>query len=112
MEGADAIADVEAEGRLSIAHYDLRFVKPLDDDMLHDIARRFSRIVTLEDGARMGGMGSAIAEWMADHGYTPHLTRLGLPDNFVEHGTPAQLYHLVGIDRQAIADALRAAAAE
>ena len=57
-------------------------------------------------------MGSAIAEWMADHGYTPRLTRLGLPDSFVEHGTPAQLYHLVGIDRQAIAEALRAAAAE
>ena len=112
MEGADAVADVEAEGRITVAHYDLRFVKPLDDDLLHDIARRFRHIVTLEDGARMGGMGSAIAEWMADHGYTPRLTRLGLPDSFVEHGTPAQLYHLVGIDRQAIADALRSAAAE
>ena len=84
----------------AVAHYDLRFLKPLDEDLLHEVGRKFKKIVTIEDGVRSGG--SAVMEWMADHGYSPAITRLGLPDHFVEHGTVAQLQHIVGIDKDAI----------
>lgn len=104
---AEAIKQVEEENAdLSIAHYDLRFLKPLDEEMLHQIGRSFSRIVTIEDGARMGGMGSAVLEWMEDHGYRPFVKRLGLPDTFVEHGTVAELRHIVGLDIESIKRAL------
>jgi len=104
--GVEAAAAIDELGCDGIAHYDLRFLKPLDEDMLHEIGRTFRRIVTVEDGVRNGGMGSAVMEWMADHGYMPAITRLGLPDNFVEHGTVAQLQHIVGIDREAIRQAI------
>ena len=87
---------------LSVAHYDLRFLKPLDERLLHEVGSRFSRIVTIEDGVRNGGMGSAVLEWMSDHGYQPKITRLGLPDYFVEHGTVAELRQIVGLDRDSI----------
>jgi len=90
-----------------VAHYDLRFLKPLDEDLLHEIGRKFKRIITIEDGVRNGGMGSAVLEWMADHGYTPIIKRLGLPDSFVEHGTVAQLQHITGIDKEAIKSAIQ-----
>jgi 1-deoxy-D-xylulose-5-phosphate synthase len=86
----------------AVAHYDLRFLKPLDEEMLHEIGRKFSKIVTIEDGVRNGGMGSAVMEWFSDHGYQPVVRRLGLPDHFVEHGTVAQLQHIVGIDKENI----------
>ena len=105
---AEAIEQVEKENAtLSIAHYDLRFLKPLDEEMLHHIGQNFSRIVTIEDGARMGGMGSAILEWMDDHGYRPVVKRLGLPDEFVEHGSVAELRHIVGLDVESIKTALK-----
>ena len=91
---------------LSVAHYDLRFLKPLDERLLHEVGSRFSRIVTIEDGVRNGGMGSAVLEWMSDHGYQPKITRLGLPDHFVEHGTVAELRQIVGLDRDSIRRAL------
>ncbi len=107
VTAAQAIQEVEAEnGSLSIAHYDLRFVKPLDEEMLTHIGQHFASIVTIEDGCRMGGMGSAVMEWMADHGYQPKVMRLGLPDNFVEHGTVGELQHIVGIDKEGIKRAL------
>jgi 1-deoxy-D-xylulose-5-phosphate synthase len=90
----------------SVAHYDLRFLKPLDEELLHEVGQRFSRIITVEDGARSGGMGSAVVEWMCDHGYKPDIVRLGLPDHFVEHGSVAELQHIVGIDAEAIRDAI------
>lgn len=86
----------------SIAHYDMRFLKPLDESMLKEIGERFSRIITIEDGVRNGGFGSAILEWMNDNGYHPAITRMGLPDEFVEHGTVQELHHIVGIDKEAI----------
>ena len=96
-----AIADLAAEGStLSIAHYDMRFLKPLDEDILREVGERFQRIITVEDGVRNGGMGSAVLEWMSDHGYQPHITRLGLPDEFVEQGTVAQLHHLKSSKRE------------
>ena len=91
---------------ISVAHYDLRFLKPLDEDMLHEIGRTFSRIITVEDGVRNGGMGTAVMEWMSDHGYQPAVTRMGLPDQFVEHGTVQQLRHIVGMDDEAIMRAI------
>ena len=103
---AKAIESLRLPTAPSVAHYDLRFLKPLDEDLLHEVGRRFSRIVTVEDGTRNGGMGSAVLEWMNDHGYRPIITRLGLPDQFVEHGTVAELQHIVGIDAEAIAHAI------
>ena len=82
----------------SIAHYDMRFLKPLDEIILQEVAERFSRIITIEDGVRDGGLGSAVTEWMSDHGHTPHITRMGMPDHFVEQGTVEQLRALCGID--------------
>lgn len=90
----------------SIAHYDLRFLKPLDEDMLHEIGRQFKKIITIEDGVRNGGMGSAVLEWMNEHGYTPVIRRLGLPDEFVEHGKVSELQAIVGIDRDSIRNAI------
>ncbi|MBR0269958.1 MAG: 1-deoxy-D-xylulose-5-phosphate synthase, partial [Prevotella sp.] len=92
---------------LSVAHYDMRFLKPLDEQLLHEVGQRFRRIVTIEDGVRNGGFGSAILEWMSDHGYQPQMTRLGLPDCFVEHGTVDELRHIVGLDRQSILNAIQ-----
>ena len=86
----------------SVAHYDMRFLKPLDETLLEEVGRKFKRIITIEDGVRNGGMGSAVMEWMNDHGYQPSITRLGLPDRFVEHGTVDELRHIVGIDKESI----------
>ena len=86
----------------SIAHYDMRFLKPLDEKLLEEVGNRFSRIITIEDGVRNGGLGSAVTEWMSDHGYTPHIIRMGLPDHFVEQGTVQQLREICGIDIESI----------
>lgn len=109
---AEAIARVEAEraavGRpVAVAHYDLRFLKPLDTELLDEVGRTFRRVVTVEDGVRAGGMGSAVLEYFADHDCDVHVERLGLPDQFVEHGDLASLHHLVGIDAEGIAAAIR-----
>ena len=96
-----------SRGGEAFTHYDMRFLKPLDEEILEEVGRRFRRIVTVEDGVRNGGFGSAVLEWMSDHGYHPQITRLGLPDDFVEHGTPAELYHIVGLDKDAISNAIK-----
>ena len=101
-----AIEAAEKETGRSIAHYDLRFLKPLDEDMLHEIGKSFSKIVTIEDGALKGGMGSAILEFMADNQYHPLIRRIGLPDKFVQHGTPKELYQICGMDCESIANVL------
>lgn len=92
--------------QLSIAHYDMRFAKPLDTEILKDVAQQFDRIITIEDGAREGGFGSAVLEWLEDNGYRKNVVRLGLPDHFVEHGTVVELQHIVGIDAEGIIDAV------
>jgi 1-deoxy-D-xylulose-5-phosphate synthase len=89
-----------------VAHYDLRFLKPLDEALLHEVGRKFSRILTVEDGARQGGMGSAVLEFMADHGYSPQVVRIGIPDHFVTHGPVADLYRLCGMDAEGILNAM------
>ncbi len=90
----------------SAAHYDMRFVKPLDTELLTEVARKFDRIITVEDGAREGGFGSAVLEWLSDNGFKPKVVRLGLPDHFVEQGTVAELQHITGIDAEAIRSAI------
>ncbi|WP_026314735.1 1-deoxy-D-xylulose-5-phosphate synthase [Bacteroides gallinarum] len=103
---ARAIQRAEKEKGLFIAHYDLRFLKPLDEALLHEAGRSFGRIVTVEDGVLKGGMGSAVLEFMADNGYTPHIERIGVPDLFIEHGTVQELYRLCGMDEEAIYNTL------
>ena len=93
----------------SVAHYDMRFLKPLDEGILHEVGRKFKRVVTVENGVRNGGLGSAVMEWLGDHGYTVQVTRLGLPtDHFVEHGKVSELQHLVGLDVESIKKAIQA----
>ena len=106
-QASAAISEVEKEcpGR-SIAHYDMRFVKPLDERLLREVGERFQRVVTVEDGVRNGGFGSAVLEWLSDHGYKTEVVRLGLPDEFVEHGKVDELQHIVGIDKEGIKQSL------
>ena len=105
-DAIQAIEEVEKETKMSVAHYDMRFVKPLDENILTEVGKKFKRIVTIEDGVRMGGMGSAVLEWMSDHGYQTQITRLGLPDDFVEHGTVEQLREIVHLDHKSIKNAI------
>jgi len=92
---------------ISVAHYDMRFLKPLDEDILHEVGRKFRRIITVENGVRNGGLGSAVMEWLSDHDYSVRVTRLGLPDDrFVEHGTVSELQQLCGIDKGSIIKAI------
>lgn len=105
-DASRAIAALAAEG-ISAAHYDLIFVKPIDEDLLGEIARKGCPIVTVEDGTINGGMGSAVADYMLAHGYSPRMLRLGIPDKFITQGTPAQLRHLCGFDAERIADGIR-----
>ena len=104
---AKAIARFEQETGQSVAHYDMRFLKPLDEEMLQEVGQRFTRIVTAEDGVLKGGMGAAVLEYMADHGFTPRVARVGIPDNFVEHGAVKELHRICGMDEEGIIKALK-----
>ena len=97
---------LEKEG-LNPAHYDLRFVKPLDEAMLHEVFQKFDRVITVEDGCLQGGMGSAVLEFMIDNGYTAKVKRLGIPDRIVEHGEQIELQRECGFDPSGIANAVR-----
>ena len=105
---ARAIAAIEAERPVNIAHYDMRYLKPLDEELLHQVAQHYNKVVTVEDGVIAGGFGSAVLEFMADHGYAVQVTRLGIPDTFVEHGSQAELYHLLGLDAEGIRHSIEA----
>ena len=98
---SEAIARMEADG-IRVAHYDLRFAKPLDQELLHEVGRKFRCVVTVEDGALRGGVGEAVVAFFCEHGYLPKVVNLGIPDRFVEHGTPAQLYAQCGYDAEGI----------
>ena len=89
-----------------IAHYDMRWLKPMDEEILHEVGKRYKTIVTAEDGMIAGGLGSAVLEWMADHGYTPRVIRLGVNDQFVEHGSTKELYHMLKLDKEGLCEAL------
>ena len=98
---AEAIERVTAKG-ISAAHYDMRFLKPIDEDILHEVGSKYKYIITLENGTIKGGLGSAVLEFMADHGYHPDIHRMGIPDEFVEHGSVPELCRICGIDADSI----------
>jgi 1-deoxy-D-xylulose-5-phosphate synthase len=98
---------VGSQESVSVAHYDMRFLKPIDETILDEVGRKFKHIITVENGVKTGGLGSAVLEWMNDHGYHPEVIRLGMPDNqFVEHGKVKELHHIVGLDAEAIKTAI------
>ncbi len=101
----DAIDHVSGKG-ISVAHFDMTFLKPIDEDILNEVAGKGCPIITVEDGCINGGLGGAVAEWMTSHGHSPLITRLGIPDKFITHGTPTQLKHLCGYDVDGIEAAI------
>jgi 1-deoxy-D-xylulose-5-phosphate synthase len=103
---AEAIRDVRKEG-INPAHYDMRFAKPIDEEMLHEVFSKFNKIITIEDGTVVGGFGSAVLEFMNANGYKADVNIMGIPDRLVEHGSPKQLYAEIGIDAAGIAQVLR-----
>ena len=102
----EAIQALEKEN-ISVAHYDMRFAKPIDEELLHEVFTKFDKVITVEDGCIMGGMGSAVLEFMADNQYAAQVKRLGIPDKFIEHGEPSELYEECGYSPSAIAQATR-----
>ena len=99
-------AKAAGDGRRQVAHYDMRWLKPMDEQLLHEIGKRFTTIITVEDGVISGGLGSAVLEFMADNGYTPRVIRLGVNDQFVEHGSTKELYHLLKLNKEGICESL------
>jgi 1-deoxy-D-xylulose-5-phosphate synthase len=102
----EAIKLWEENSGKSAALFDMRFLKPLDTELLHKVAKEYNRIITIENGTVLGGLGSAVMEFMAENNYKPSIIRLGLPDQFIEHGSTPQLLHLCNIDNEAVIDAL------
>ena len=101
----DAIKKLDAAGSgIKVAHYDMRFVKPIDEELLHEVFTKHTKIITVEDGCIIGGMGSAVLEFMADNNYSAQVKRLGIPDQYIEHGTQQELYAECGFDAAAIAN--------
>ena len=104
---AEAIEELKIQNsKLKIAHYDMRWLKPLDEEILHEVGKKYKTIVTAEDGIIAGGFGSAILEWMSDHGYTPRVIRLGVNDQYVEHGSTKELYHMLKLDKEGLCESL------
>lgn len=103
---AKGIDAPQTEG-YSVAHYDMRFAKPIDEMLLHEVFGKFKHVVTVEDGCIQGGMGSAVLEFMADHGYNAQVKRLGIPDKWIEHGSQKELYAECGFDEAALVAAVK-----
>ena len=101
-----AIESLKKEG-VSVAHYDMRFVKPIDEVMLHEVFSKFSKVITVEDGCIMGGFGSAVIEFMADHKYQAEVKRLGIPDTYIHHGKVEELHAECGFDTNGIISTVR-----
>jgi len=100
-EVVNATAKLETEG-ISAAHYDIRYLKPIDEALLHEIFKRFTKIITVEDGTTTGGLGSAVLEFMSDHHYRAEVIRLGIPDRFIEQGSVGELQRECGFDAEGI----------
>ncbi|MBP7060475.1 MAG: 1-deoxy-D-xylulose-5-phosphate synthase [Candidatus Moranbacteria bacterium] len=96
------VCDTLKQSGIRAAHYDLRFIKPLDEALLHEVGRNFRTVVTVEDGCILGGMGSAVLEYLTDHGYTGRIKRLGIPDQYIEHGEAKDQYVLCGLDEESL----------
>lgn len=104
---AEAIATLSAQGHDGkFAHFDMRWLKPIDEEILQYVGEHFRKVITVEDGMTEGGLGSAVVEYMADHDYTPHVVRLGVHDRFVEHGSTQELYHLLKLDKEGLCESL------
>ena len=101
-----AIDELKTSGA-SIAHYDMRFVKPIDETMLHEVFSKFDKVITIEDGCIMGGFGSAVIEFMADQGYSAQVIRLGIPDKYIHHGTQEELWADCGFDTKSIVKTIK-----
>jgi 1-deoxy-D-xylulose-5-phosphate synthase len=101
-----AIRELRTQG-MDPAHYDMRFVKPLDEALLHEVFSRYDKVITVEDGTVKGGFGSAVLEWMHANNYQAQVKILGIPDRLVEHGTPKELHRECAYDAQGIADTAR-----
>ena len=105
-EALKAIEQVEKEG-VSVALYDMIYLKPIDEELLHEVGKKFNRIVTVENGVIKGGLGTAVLEFMADNGYTPKVKRIGVPDRFIEHGSVPELFKLCAMDSESIAEVVK-----
>ena len=102
IEKLEKDASIDSIEGINVAHYDLRFAKPLDEAMLHEVFSRYNKIITVEDGTTIGGIGSAVLEFMSEHGYQAQLKRLGIPDRFIDHGEPKELYAECGFSENDI----------
>ena len=103
-----AMTMLTEDERKQVVHYDMRYLKPIDTEILQKVGEKCRYVITVEDGVKDGGLGSAVLEYFADNGLTPRVLRLGMPSaEFVEHGTVSQLQHMVGIDAESIAEAIR-----
>ena len=102
----ESVVDEAEKQGVSVAHYDMRFVKPIDTGILREVGEKFKYVVTLEDGCVTGGLGSAVIEYMTANGYTPKVEVIGIPDKFVEHGTPEELYRICGMDKDSVLRAI------
>lgn len=100
---ADAVEELKAQG-MKVAHYDMVFLKPLDESILHETGSKYKTVVTVEDGTVVGGLGTAVSEWYCEHGYNVKVRKIGIPDSFIPHGTVPQLYELCGMDNNSIKD--------
>ncbi len=102
----ESVVREAAEHGISVAHYDMRFLKPIDTSILREVGEKFKYIITLEDGCVIGGLGSSVVEYMSENGYAPKIVTLGIPDKFVEHGTPDELYKVCGMDKESVLRAI------
>lgn len=100
---ADAVEELKAQG-MKVAHYDMVFLKPLDESILHETGSKYKAVITVEDGTVVGGLGTAVSEWYCEHGYNVKVRKIGIPDSFIPHGTVPQLYELCGMDINSIKD--------
>jgi 1-deoxy-D-xylulose-5-phosphate synthase len=110
-EAVNAISELNSEGYYP-AHYDMRFVKPIDEALLHEVFKKFSKVITVEDGCVEGGMGTAVLEFMADNNYQAQVIRLGIPDKIVEHGEQPELWAECGYNAAGIAAKVKSIAAQ
>ena len=102
----ESVVDEAVKQGVSVAHYDMRFLKPVDTDILREVGEKFKYVVTLEDGCVTGGLGSAVVEYMSENGYNPTIKVMGIPDKFIEHGAPEELYRVCGMDKDSVLDAI------
>lgn len=102
----ESVLDEAEKQGVSVAHYDMRFLKPIDTDILREVGEKFKYVITLEDGCVTGGLGSAVVEYMAENGFNPVVKVMGIPDKFIEHGTPEELYRVCGMDKDSVLNAI------